>query len=288
MRLSSLSSVAIAPVLVALVASGAHAASPSPSGVKRVAKRAAAPAYVLPAPTPKEEPLPPLPPPPPSSSSSSASAPLPPPFPPVQTTTPADADLPAASVGSTKEVKPTGAVLQFGSGVLVPASSFLPGLSTIGPGMAFDLRVGAYATPHLGIVAGFRGSYGHKMGGCGEGCAKGYSLQVPIMLQFAQKDRARGLYGELGLGFATTYGGSGDGYTYSVSSPVELKLGMGYRLSGANDTRSSLTLDLNFGMDIGKVDKAKLTTGAARYEGSVDNASTHLVVALSLISHFSL
>lgn len=288
MRLSSLASIAFVPVLVLLAPSSAHAASPSGSGLKRVAKGSGAVAFALPAPTPKDEPLPPLPPPPPSASpvtlappSPSASPPSPVPF--------ADArGNPDVAAATTPEVKPTGLVLQFGAGVLAPASSFAPGSSTFGPGVAFDLRLGGYATPHFGVLVGFRGSFGHDSNICGDACDKGYSLQVPVMLQFAQNDRARGLYGEIGLGFATTYGGSGHGVTYELTSPIELKLGTGYRVAGANGARRSVTLDLNFGIDIGTVDHAKLTAGTATYDGAIDSASTHVVVACSLISHFSL
>lgn len=287
MRLFSLASVAIFHVLVLLVASSAHAASPSGSSVNRAAKRSTEVAFALPAPTLKDEPLPALPPPPPSSVAPVALAPLPPPFPPASPTVDAGASADHAAA-TPPEVKPTGLVLQFGSGVLAPASSFAPGTRTIGPGIAFDLRLGGYATPHVGILVGFRGSFGHDSAICGDACDKGYSLQVPVMLQFAQKDRARGLYGEIGLGFGTTYGGSGKGVTYELSSPLELKLGVGYRVAGANGARRNATLDLNFGMDIGKVDHAKLTASTVKYDGSIDDASTHVVVACSLIAHFSL
>lgn len=282
MRSSSL-----VPVFVVLLASSAHAASP-PSGVKRVAKRAAATPYVLPAPAPKDESLPALPPPPPAA----APAPLPPPSAPVQLElrSAAEADhavvVPAAS--GPNDVKSTGLVLQFGAGVLAPAFAFAPGTATMGPGVSFDVRVGTYATPHLGVLVGFRGSYGHSGGLCGDECSKGYSLQVPLMLQFAQRDRTRGAYLELGLGFGTTYGGSGDGFTYALSTPIEFKSGIGYRLSGANDARRRLTLDLNLGMDIGSMSHAKLRAGDVSYDGPIDKAPTHVVVALSLISHFSL
>ncbi len=295
MRLSSLASVAAFPVLLALsIAPSAHAASPPSAGVKRVAKRSPAAPYALPAPAPKDELLPALPPPPPSATAPSApmvqiSAPLPPPFPPTES--PAmpvrDAVSPNAAVATTPEVKATGCILQFGMGVLAPTSSFATGASTIGPGASFDLRVGGYATPHVGILVGFRGSYGHDSKLCGESC-KGYSIQAPVILQFAEKDRTRGLYGEIGVGFGTTYGGSGNGVTYELSTPLELKLGAGYRLAGANGVRRSATLDLNFGMDVGKIDHAKLTADGAKYDGPVEGATTHLVVAFSLISHFSL
>jgi hypothetical protein len=281
------SSLVLAPVLVVLLASSAHAASP-PSGVKRVAKRAAAAPYVLPAPAPKDESLPALPPPPPAA----APAPLPPPSAPVQLEVlpagGADRVVTAPAASRPDDVKPTGFVLQLGAGVLAPASAFVRGTATMGPGVSFDLRLGTYLSPHFGVLVGFRGSYAHSGGLCGDGCSKGYSYQAPVMLQFAQRDRTRGVYGEMGLGFGTTYGGSGDDFMLQLSTPVEFKSGIGYRLPAANDARRPATLDLNLAMDVGTMRNVKARAGGVSFEGSLDDAPTHVVIALSLISHFSL
>jgi hypothetical protein len=295
MRPSSLVSVVLAPVLVALVAAPALAAAPSASpksGIKRVAKRSGAAPYVLPAPTVKDEPLPPLPPPPPSSPSPApSSAWLPPSTPPeTMTMTPAPSSVThpdADRISTGKQVKPSGGVFQLGTGVVVPAGSFAHGMDAPGPGLAFELRAGAYMTPHFGVLVGFRGSYGHTAGGC-DSCKNGYSLQAPVMLQFAHKDRSRGFYGELGLGFGTTYGFTGDDYTATLSNPVELKVGMGYRLAGANGEGMRTTLDVNFGMDFGQMSKATIHTDVGAYDGSIDDAPVHVVMAFSLVSHFSL
>lgn len=184
------------------------------------------------------------------------------------------------------ETKPSGWVLQLGSGGLFPATSFAPGVKTLGPGVSFDVRLGYYPASHIGVLVGFRGSYGHEPSGCGDSCS-GYSLQVPVMLQFAAQDRARGIYGEVGLGFGTTYGGTAGGATYSLSSPVEMKLGFGYRFAGSGGARRSTTLDLNLGTDVGSITSAEVHTSNVAYSGKVDGA-THVVVALSAIMHFSL
>lgn len=184
------------------------------------------------------------------------------------------------------ETKPSGWVLQLGSGGLFPATSFVPGAKTLGPGVSFDVRLGYYPASHIGVLVGFRGSYGHEVSGCGDSCS-GYSLQVPVMLQFAAQDRARGAYGELGVGLGTTYGGAAGGATYSLSSPVEMKVGFGYRFAGSGGARRSTTLDLNLGLDIGSITSEEVRAADLSYSGKV-NGATHVVLALSAIMHFSL
>ena len=191
------------------------------------------------------------------------------------------------STASAREVKPTGWVIQLGSGALMPATSFISGLRPLTPGVAFELRLGYYATPRFGILTGVRASYGHEVLGCA-GCNAGYSTQVPVILQFAE-DRTHGVYGELGLGFATNYSGpAGGGATYSFSSPVEAKVGAGYRFAGAHSARPATTADLNVGVDVGSIGSAELKTKSGSVVSDDGDEPTHVVVALSLLLHFSL
>jgi hypothetical protein len=307
MRLFQLVAMVVVPVvgLVALSPSGAEAAPAR--AAKRATKKSATAAAPLPAPTAATLPqLPPvtrdvtavttLTPASKASASSSASAAggatvtltsgapegaaLP-----TAETPPAARETVTVKENEIAETKPSGWVLQLGSGGLFPATSFVPGAKTLGPGVSFDVRLGYYPASHLGVLVGFRGSYGHELSGCGDSCS-GYSLQVPVMLQFAAQDRTRGVYGEVGLGFGTTYGGTAGGATYSPSSPVEMKLGFGYRFAGSGGARRSTTLDLNVGMDIGSITSEDVHTADLSYSGKVDGA-THVVVALPAIMHFS-
>ena len=186
---------------------------------------------------------------------------------------------PAAPAGAPK---PTGFVFQLGSGALVPTGPFMPGTPTLGPAISVDVRLGTYVSQHVGLLVGFRGAYGHEISGCGgqSHCA-GYSVQVPVLLQLAAKDRTQGGYFEIGAGFATTYAGSVAGATYALSSPVELKLGVGARVA----SQHGASVDFNVGMDIGSITSAKIKSGDGSYDGSVDGA-THVVLALNLLGHF--
>lgn len=305
-----------------MLASGTAAAAPGGATAKRVARRPATSASTagrpLPAPLPKAEVLPPLP---PVARDVTAittltSAPLPdwtsggsaavaapaaqgtteslPPLPPVDAPAAAGtsrdlATAPVAPGHAAREVKPAGWVLDLGAGVLAPTSSFVPGVRTLGPGASFELALGYYATPHFGILAGIRGSYGHTLRGCSGSCGEGYSYQVPVMFQLAAQDRTRGVYAGAGIGLATTYGGkAGSSASYTMTSPVEAKLALGYRFAGAGGVRPTTTVDLNFGMDIGSIDKVEVQAADGTTASASGDTPTHVVVALSLLLHSSL
>lgn len=183
MRFSNLLAVLpvlLGPVLVSTYASTAMAGSrPAPPASsharpKRVAGNAASGPRAVASTSPAQA-LPPLPPavsaPLPPSAPPAVSAPLPPSAPPPATTSLTSATLPAGSSSSApapaidrattpdaaagfKPIKPNGWVLQFGTGIIAPASSFVPGVGTLGPGLGFDARLGYYVTPHVGFVSG--------------------------------------------------------------------------------------------------------------------------------------
>lgn len=288
---------ALAPILVVLCS--AHAAAAAPAS-KKVARRGPARPAVAALPAPLAEPLPSLPATTYEKSqvttltNAEVPAAAPTAAPPVASVqaAPAPASSPPerdrahgepASAAS-KPKAPKGWVLQLGTGVLVPTTAFVKGAETLGPGVSFDLRLGVYVTPHIGILGGFRGSYAHRPGGCSERCV-GYSLQVPLLLQLAVKDRIEGLYGEVGLGLATTYGASNDGSSLTVSAPLTGKMGLGYRI---NPQRTGMSGDLNLGMDVGTMDNAEVSWGSYSNSLSTADAPTYVVVALSGIMHFSL
>jgi len=310
MRIFTFASRVLAPVVLTLGALAPSASHAAPAAAtKRVSHR------VLPAPLPKDEVLPPLPPvardvtaitsitsaplspwtsgagstsggAPASGAGSEALAPLAAGTPTTTASAPAHADV-VSAVDVVREVKPSGFVLQIGGGVLAPTQSFTGGMRPIGPGAATELRVGYYATPHFAILMGVRGSYGHELAGAGSS-SQGYSLQAPVLFQIAAKDRTRGVYFDVGVGLGTTYGGSaGSGVTYTLTSPVEGKFGLGYRIGGAGAARSPVSLDFNIGMDVGAIDNVEIETSDGSFSGKGDKP-VHVVVACSALLHFSL
>ena len=190
------------------------------------------------------------------------------------------------------EVTPTGIDLAIGAGALLPATSFTSGSGeTLLGGASLEAHVGYYFMSHLGVVRGFRGSLGHQIRGCSDSdkCS-GYSLQVPVMLEIAANHRARGFYGAAGVGLLTTYSTSAGDVTATLHSPLELKLGVGYRVGSGNKSafERMLAVDINAGVDIGRVTSADLQVGSNEASGSIDNPTVHVVVALGVSGHFSL
>ena len=323
MRIFTFASRALGPVvlpftltfatLVSLAPSTVHAAPAA--ATKRVSHRVL-PAP-LPAPLPKNEPLPPLPPVTRdvTAVTSITSAPLPdwttngtsasggasmsgaqgealPPLPAGDQVAPAGGARAGADVVSTvdhvREVKPSGFVVQLGGGVLAPTQSFVAGMRTIGPGASTELRLGYYVSPHFGILLGVRGSYGHALAGAGDS-SNGYSVQVPVLFQIAATDRTRGVYFDFGVGLGTTYGGTaGEGLSYTLTSRVEGKFGIGYRIGGmSSGARSPFSVDLNLGMDVGAINSVKVDTSEGSFSDTTDQP-VHVAVALSALLHFSL
>ena len=284
MRTPLLGSVAF--VLLTLLGADALAAGSSPAApleggatAKRVARRAAlAP---QPAPTPAE----PLPAPPPSA--------LPPALP-ISTTTTSSASVPATSAAEppaapvADEISPYGFVLAIGTSLVVPMTGFVEGSESLGRGIALDARAGYYLSKHVGIVGGFRGGLGHRV--CSDDSCHGYSLQLPVMVQYSATNRTRGFYGEAGVGLFTTYSTSAGDATVTVSTPVELKLGAGYCLGGSGRSAldRALSADLRLGVDLGRMTSAEIERGSQSYSGSIDHPTVHVVVALGLMGHFAL
>lgn len=301
MSLSIRFSVALGPLFIALVtrealAAGTLAAAPAagpavPSAApsaKRTAKRA--PPLARPSAPTATEALPPLP------ASAPPHAPL------VSTTTttsaapivggepdsvPPKAEAPGARVSH--EVSPDGLVSSIGTGLIVPANAFVEGGAPLGAGVALEGRAGYYVTKHIGFVGGFRGSFAHKVSGCAADSCKGYSLQVPLMVQLAAT-RARGAYGEAGVGLFTKYAMSAGDVSAKVSSPVELKLGGGYRIGGSGSSLldRALAADLNLGVDIGRMTGADVQVGSRSASASIDHPTIHVVVAFGVRGHFAL
>ena len=318
MRLFTLASLVVASAVVGLVTLAPAVVAAAPAApAKRVAKRAGTSAHaesarVLPAPLPKPEVLPPLPPVArdvtsitsitsmttvTSASIGDGTAESLPALPAAEPSVAAvttsatsptrDVVEPPPRTAAGHAVNPSGFVVSLGSGALVPASTFITGLRPLGPGVAFELRLGYYATPHFGILTGVRGSYGHTIGGC-SGCDGGYSTQVPLVIQLAATDRACGFYTEVGVGLGTTYAGNaGSGQTYAFSSPIEGKLAFGYRIAGAHGAAMATTADFNVGVDVGAIDTAEVKTKSGSVLTDKSDQPTHAVVAMSLRLHFS-
>jgi hypothetical protein len=195
---------------------------------------------------------------------------------------PADPEITTAPQDRPQFVEPPneerGFVLNFSSTIVVPAGEFSEGVdaSSFGAGVGFGALFGVYATEHLGVLGGFSGSVSHQgYSDCKvkDDC-KGTRFQLPVVAQYALRNRKEGLYFQGGLGFASTFTirVDGDGYL-TVSSPFDVKLGLGYRVPAGifgppRDKPSRSGVDLFAGFDLGQFQHV---SASSRRSGELDS-----------------
>ena len=224
-----------------------------------------------------------------------------PPAPAPATAAPAAApakDAPAAAPASS--VPPSagpGFVMVIGSGASFMGGQIAKDLPIAAGLVSFDLKLGGYITPHFGLMAGVQAGYGALFDGCSGTCVNAVHYQLPIVAEYAFKDRRRGAYIEGGIGILSTYlastGDSSDDppETLEVSSPVDFKLGVGYRLPSAASPGKTATsaLDLRLGVDLGQFKKLEYGSIAGDVAGDIvsDRQAMHFAIGLSAGYYFA-
>lgn len=227
------------------------------------------------------EPLPPLPPP--------APAPVPPP---VVVESP-QKDAPVAPATNERPPAGSGFVFAVTSGIDVLAGEIGKGVDVGAAYVSVDVKAGYFVTSHLGFVAGVRGGYGMTWEGCKECSA--LSVQVPVMAQYAFGDRRHGAYVDGGLALFSTYaaGNPKEGETLSMSTPFDVKLGLGYRVGGQvtrDNPSPRSSLDMRLGLDLGKFASLAYGNAAGEVDGEIakERQALHYVVGLSAGTSFGL
>jgi hypothetical protein len=275
----------VAALLVATFFSSSIALADGPAKTKKAKSgKKAAPAHVA-----TVAPLPPLPP----AVSVAAAEPLPAPVPVSLVVVHADQGVAARPRDARPSAGP-GFVLEMGTGVSFLGGSVAQGMG-VGAGLAtVDLKIGAYLSNHVGVMAGVQGGYGGMFSGCAGSCSDAYAYEFPVTLQIALRDRSRGLYFEGGAALVTTYGGStnpeedGDESPESLQmrSPADLRLGIGYRFAGSSAETSAATsgVELRFGADIGEFKSIDYASLAGSVHGDVASTkqAIHVAAGLSL------
>lgn len=270
---------ALAAVVLASVAVSSSASAEAPRRAK-AKKPAVAVAVAV-------EELPPLP------------APEPPPPAPSAPAAAGAADKPAdAPKTEVSQAAGPGFVVTVGSGLAYLGGSAAQSIPLAGAQMTFDLRVGGYLTNHFGILAGVQGGYGALFEGCSSVCSNAYSYQLPVVAQYALRDRRRGVYFEGGLAFLSTYGAS-TGKEEKTPEALELaanadfKLGVGYRIASQPEPRAQKDVmtgvDIRFGVDFGEFKRLEYRTVGANVAGDIapTKTDTHYAFGLSVGYHFT-
>ncbi|MBX3207321.1 MAG: hypothetical protein KF764_19900 [Labilithrix sp.] len=273
--------VTLAAVLLTLTTSSVALAK-GPAKTKKGKEKAPEPVLVAAA-----EPLPELPP-----AEPAAPAPAP-----VVEAPPSKDKSAAAPASDEPPTAGTGFVLTIGSGAGFLGGEAVEGIDIASALVTFDVKLGGYLTPQFGIMAGLQGGYGALIEGCAGTCSNGYAYQIPVVAQYAFKDRSRGAYVEGGLALFTTYGGStksdsGDSpEALKVSAPVDFKVGAGYRfpMGAASDKAATTALDLRFGADLGQFKKVEYSSVGGSVDGDIASAhqAMHFALGLSVGYHFA-
>lgn len=138
--------------------------------------------------------------------------------------------------------------------LLLPGGEVVDGVDAWGSAAAVDLRVGYYASPRVGILGGLRYGRGHAVEGCDVSACGGYSLQIPVVAEFALTRRTNGAYLQAGFGFFSRYATEAPGAKATATSLADVKLAVGYRLPVVLDKEkgTGFLLDLHGGVDVGR------------------------------------
>ncbi len=226
-------------------------------------------------------------------------APEPPPAAPAAPAAPPAADKPAdAPKAEVSQQAGPGFVLTVGSGVAYLGGNAAQSVAVSGAQVTFDIRLGGYLTNRFGILAGAQGGYGALFEGCSSVCSNAYSYQLPVVAQYALRDRRRGVYFEGGLAFLSTYGASTgkdekSPETLELASSFDFKLGIGYRIAGQPEpsTRKDVAtgMDIRLGLDVGEFKRLEYRSVGGDVAGDIapSKADTHFALGLAVGYHFT-
>jgi hypothetical protein len=200
------------------------------------------------------------------------------------------------------EDKPSrGGLFSIRTSVVVPTGSYADGvsLSDFGPGEAVTATLGYFVTPHIGLLAAARGSYGHSgFSGCKDPTSSsstcgGYTLQVPLLVELAPSGRTHGFFADVGVGLLTQYKAYGDAGTLAVTSPIEAKLGVGYRWEAGFLSRNKHPgwgFELYANADIGQFSHLTLHSVDGSVDGDIapEKKSIHTTFDLGVALYWGL
>lgn len=226
----------------------------------------------------------PLPSPPPPSAASPAAAPG------AEAAPPPGSDTAPSSAAGEPSSSGTGFVIAPSAGLAVLGGQLAKDVE-IGALLAtFELQVGGYFSPKVGLLVGAKGGYGSITEGCAGSCSA-LAYQFPVVLEYVFRDRVRGAYFLGGLALGTTYIATAEsnGQKLTFSTPVDFKLGLGYRIPRSAGARAAKeALDLRFGLDFGTFKSLGYSAGGERLAGDIasNDRAGHVTLGLNVGYHF--
>lgn len=147
--------------------------------------------------------------------------------------------------------------------------------------LALGGRVGKYVTPNVGVFGGLRGSMGADSGFAVLG------LQIPVLVEYALRDRKDGFYVTGGVGLLTLrhYDSAIFDVSADVISPVDGKLGAGMRVPRLFGRGAGApSLDVNVMLDVGYYAIGR--TAAYGESASLAPNQLHETLALNIGLHW--
>jgi hypothetical protein len=201
--------------------------------------------------------------------------------------------LPTAAMAQDKPVPPPqetpdngGFVARLGVGTLTPAGKYADvsglGMQGFGTGQGIGFAAGYYLTRNVGLLAGGRYTFNHDgFENCRSGCS-GMTLQLPVLVEYATRDRKSGLYMQGGFGVLTRYSASvGTEEMIFSNDLLEYKLGVGYRF-GLGPRPTEWSIDVGLGADFGQFNRAEVKTTRGDASASIDTKAWHAAFGLSV------
>lgn len=178
-----------------------------------------------------------------------------------------DDDPPNAGPGFVGGVRFSGEVLV---GEAEESSSISAGFSSISG------AAGYYFTDHVGALVGLKFGFGAAFE-CPTTCTTASTWQIPVTLQYAFQDRTRGAYLEGGLGLLSGVHMNlkGADANLELTTPVEAKLGAGYRWKSQQGKVTQATL-LYAGVDVGEYSSFTVSAGDRRVAGDIASKAMHV------------
>jgi hypothetical protein len=182
---------------------------------------------------------------------------------------------------------PEGFVATLGGGALYTGGELGAKVDLAAVVATLDLGVGAYLTPHLGVLGGVRLGYaGFATAGC-DGCTA-RTFQLPVVVQYAFDGRQKGAYLEGGLGLLQLVSmKTSDGKaSLDATAGADVKIGVGYRVLQSSKDKALLpgAIDLKLGADIGRYSAVELKEGSVGTKADIaeEKRALHYTVGFTL------
>jgi hypothetical protein len=157
----------------------------------------------------------------------------------------------------------------------------------------FALRGGYFFSPHVGLIGGVEGGYGHLTTGCSDGSGKdsdecgSVSVKAPVLVQYAVDNRRRGAYFEGGVTAFNFYALTASDQVVTMFSPVDFSAGAGIRAPLSADPKAEPSvLDFHVRADVGMFTSGSYSDSKVSASGDIQDKALHYAITLNVGRQF--